>query len=228
MNTHVKIPATAETFAVAFVKLQSDIKPAIKDANNPAFRSKYADLGAVWEAIKEPLATHGFSVIQSPDFDGDSMWLKTTVLHVSGESMVGRYPLRPVKQDPQGFGSALTYARRYSISAMLGVIADDDDDGNSASGRGGNGSPTPPHSQRDVIHNSPTLHQDDDVTEGVKNWVEKEKHFLNNCVTVGDVTAWKELRAEELARLKRKALPAWSELMKWSEARIGNINLGGK
>jgi hypothetical protein len=227
MNTHVKPPAGAvETFATAFVKLQSDIRPAIKDANNPAFRSKYADLGAVWEAIKEPLSRHGFSVIQSPDFDGDSMWLRTTVLHVSGERMEGRYPLRPVKQDPQGFGSALTYARRYSLSAMLGVISEDDDDGNSASGR--HNAPSAPPSQRDVIHNSPTMAQDDDVTAGVKNWVEKEKHFLNNCVTVGDVTAWKELRADELARLKRKAMPAWSELMKWSEARIGNINLGGK
>jgi hypothetical protein len=125
------------TFAEAFVKLQADIRPAIKDATNPAFRSKYADLAAVWEAVKQPLAAHGFSVIQSPDFDGDAMWLKTTILHMSGERIEGRYPIRPVKNDPQGFGSAITYARRYSISAMLGVIADDDDDGNAASGLNG-------------------------------------------------------------------------------------------
>lgn len=230
MNTHVKPPAKespAETFAAAFVKLQSDIRPAIKDANNPAFRSKYADLGAVWEAIKEPLSRHGFSVIQSPDFDGDSMWLRTTVLHVSGERIEGRYPLRPVKQDPQGYGSALTYARRYSLSAMLGVISEEDDDGNSASGRGSNGSPAPPPTQRDAIHNSPTMAKDPDIEDGVRNWCDKEKHFLNNCITVGDVTQWQELRANELDRLKKKALPAWSDLTRYAEARITTINSKG-
>src|SRR5690242_18573476 len=127
MNKPVKASEIANsdpvaTFAEAFVKLQAAIRPAIKDANNPAFRSKYADLGAVWDAVKPALTENGFSVIQSPDFDGETMWLKTTILHVSGERIEGRYPLRPVKQDPQGFGSALTYARRYSLSAMLGVI----------------------------------------------------------------------------------------------------------
>lgn len=142
MNAPIK--AQPQTFAEAFLALQHSIKPAIKDATNPAFRSKYADLGAVWEAVKEPLHDAGFSVIQSPDFDGSDMWLKTTILHVSGEKMEGRYPIRPVKHDPQGVGSALTYARRYSISAMLGVIADDDDDGNAASNSNGKAaSPAP-------------------------------------------------------------------------------------
>ena len=135
MNAPVKTQPI--TFAEAFLSLQAAIKPAIKDANNPAFRSKYADLGAVWEAVKQPLQDSGFSVIQSPDFDDKDMWLKTTILHISGEKIEGRYPVRPSKQDPQGYGSALTYARRYSISAMLGVIADDDDDGNAASGVSG-------------------------------------------------------------------------------------------
>lgn len=133
MNAQVKTPPV--TFAEAFVKLQADIKPAIKDANNTAFRSKYADLGAVWDAVKGPLHDHGFAIIQSPDFDGSDMWLQTTIMHIGGEKISGRYPIRPTKHDPQGYGSALTYARRYSISAMLGVIADDDDDGNAASQR---------------------------------------------------------------------------------------------
>lgn len=135
MNAPVK--AQPKTFAEAFVDLQAAIRPAIKDANNPAFRSKYADLTAVWDAVKKPLADNGFSVIQSPDFDGETMWLKTTILHAGGDKMEGRYPIRPVKQDPQGFGSAITYARRYSLSAMLGVVADEDDDGNAASGVNG-------------------------------------------------------------------------------------------
>lgn len=222
MNTHVKPPAKesqVETFATAFVKLQAAIKPAIKDSINPAFRSKYADLGAVWDAVRQPLADHGFGVIQAPQFDGDTMWLETTLLHVSGAEKVSRYPLRPMKQDPQGYGSALSYARRYSLSSVLGVVADLDDDGNAASA-----SPARP-TQHDVIH-QPMKQVDEDIDEGVRNWCDKEKHFLNNCVTVADVTQWQELRANELDRLKRKAAPAWADLNKYAEARITTINKG--
>lgn len=140
MNAITK--AQPETFAEAFCKLQAQIKPAIKDATNPAFKSRYADLGAVWDAIKAPLQDAGFSIIQSPNFEGDQMWLETIIMHVNGEKITGRYPIKPVKADPQGVGSAITYARRYSISAMLGVIADEDDDGNAASA--GNGKPPAP------------------------------------------------------------------------------------
>lgn len=197
-----------DTFAQAFCKLQGALKPAIKDSTNPAFKSKYADLGAVWDAVRGPLAAHGFCIIQSPQFDADNIWLETTLLHTSGEKMVSRYPLRPTKQDPQGFGSALTYARRYCLSAMLGVVADLDDDGNAASEK-----PSNPH------------REDDDVTQGVKNWCAEQKTFLTNCETVAEVQEWEELRAEAMDRLKRKALPAWSDMRKFVEQRIGNINL---
>lgn len=211
-----------ETFAEAFVKLQAVIKPAIKDATNPAFRSKYADLGAVWEAVRHPLAAHGFGVIQAPQFEGDTMWLETTLIHVSGTEKVSRYPLRPTKLDPQGFGSAITYAKRYALSAMLGVVADEDDDGNAASAKPA----TAPQTQRDVIH-QPMKQPDEDIEDGVRNWCDKEKHFINNCVTVADVSQWAELRANELDRLKRKAPAAWSDLIKYSEARITTINSKG-
>ena len=221
MNAPVKNPPV--TFAEAFCKLQGSIRPAIKDATNPAFRSKYADLGAVWEAVRQPLTDNGFSIIQSTDFDNSDVWLKTTVLHTSGEKMEGRYPLRPTKNDPQGFGSALTYAKRYSIAAMLGVVADEDDDGNAASAKPSAAAPT----QRDAIH-APMQQEDADVTEGVKNFVLEMKKALDICKTVAAVTDWEDTNAPMLDRLKRKALPAWSELMKYKEARIGNINLTPK
>lgn len=238
MNTVTKIktedatPVRAETFAEAFLKLQSAIKPAIKDANNPAFRSKYADLGAVWEAIKQPLQDAGFSVIQSPDFEGDHMWLKTTILHVSGDKIEGRYPLRPSKPDPQGYGSALTYARRYSISAMLGVIADDDDDGNAASGlkttvTGGNGgTPSKPTAQ---------YPEDPDVTEGVKNWVNQQKHAIEKATRIPDLLMWldehggdwaKPASPSALDRLKRKAPEAFEDLKKYYQAKQNFISKG--
>ena len=218
--TASKADKAPETFAEAFVKLQAAIKPAIKDATNPAFRSKYADLGAVWEAVRQPLASHGFGVIQAPQFEGDTMWLETTLIHVSGTEKVSRYPLRPTKLDPQGFGSAITYAKRYALSAMLGVVADEDDDGNAASAKPAPARPT----QHDVIHQPM---QDPDIDEGVRNWCDKEKHFLNNCISVADVNQWEELRSAELDRLKRKALPAWSDLVKYSKSRIEAINKQG-
>lgn len=130
---------TPETFATAFLKMQAAVMPALKDKENPAFKnSKYADLGAVWEAVREALQTNGFIVIQTMNFDVADVWLETVIQHApTNEKITSRYPLRPTKNDPQGYGSAITYARRYCISAMLGVIPDDDD-GNAAS-RGGNG-----------------------------------------------------------------------------------------
>lgn len=180
MNAPVKNPPV--TFAEAFCKLQAEIKPAIKDATNPAFRSKYADLGAVWEAIKEPLHANGFSIIQSPDFEAGEMWLKTTILHTGGEKMEGRYPLRPIKQDPQGYGSALTYARRYSISAMVGVIADIDDDGNEASKFNGNGLAPPPV--------PPAQQPNGDIAPMARNWVNEQKEIISDCKTLPELTEW--------------------------------------
>jgi hypothetical protein len=79
-------------------------------------------------------------------------------------------------------------------------------------------------SQHDVIHQPM---QDPDIDEGVRNWCDKEKHFLNNCISVADVNQWEELRSAELDRLKRKALPAWSDLVKYSKSRIEAINKQG-
>jgi hypothetical protein len=129
--------------ATALAKAQAQIKSAMKDSVNPHFKSKYADLSAVWEACREPLTKNGLSVIQTTDFDSGEVWLRTVLLHSSGEQLEGRYPLRPIKQDPQGFGSAITYARRYCLAALVGVVADEDDDGNSASQRNGHYASTP-------------------------------------------------------------------------------------
>lgn len=84
-----------------------------------------------------------------------------------------------------------------------------------------------PTAQAKAMHGQNTMQADDDVSDGVKNWCEKEKAFLANCETVAEITEWEELRAPELDRLRRKALSAWSDLMRAKENRIGNINLQG-
>lgn len=132
MNTSEQI----NELAAALAKAQAAIQPASKDKTNPAFRSRYADLASVWDACRAALAENGLSVVQIPTDAGEGrIGLITTLLHSSGQWISGLLVLPLVKNDPQGAGSALTYARRYALSAMVGVVADEDDDGNSASGR---------------------------------------------------------------------------------------------
>jgi hypothetical protein len=117
--------------AKALSQAQSKIKGAKKDANNPFFKSKYADLESVWEACRGPLTENGLSVAQLPT---GQKGLLTILLHSSGEWIAGEMLLNPTKDDPQGLGSALTYGRRYSLAAITGVHQTDDD-GNAASGK---------------------------------------------------------------------------------------------
>lgn len=121
--------------AAALCKLQSALKPALKDSTNPFFRSKYADLNAVWDSCRDLLGNNGLSVVQTVDWQEAASGLKTTLLHNSGQWISGIQRLNPVKDDPQGIGSSITYARRYGLSAILGIVSDDDDDGNVASGK---------------------------------------------------------------------------------------------
>jgi hypothetical protein len=117
----------------ALAKAQAVIGVAIKQKDNPFFRSKYADLPAIWDVIREPLSRNGIAVIQAPQHDLEgNVYLETTIAHASGQWIRSSYPVTPVKPDPQGYASALTYARRYTLSAMCGVVQDDDD-GNAAS-----------------------------------------------------------------------------------------------
>lgn len=132
MNKSESIAALADALA----KAQGKIEGAIKDKTNPAFRSSYADLGAVWDAIRAPLSAHGLSVLQQLSTEENRVACTTLVLHASGEWIEFAPFVVPVsKQDAQGFGSAATYCRRYSLMAAVG-IAPIDDDGEGAVGRG--------------------------------------------------------------------------------------------
>ena len=120
--------------AAALALAQAEIVPAAKDRENPYFKSKYSTLESVWDVARAPLTKNGLSVVQLPRIlDDKSLALDTFLLHKSGQWMRGRYLINPVKPDPQGIGSAYSYARRYSLSAMVGIVSDEDDDGNAAS-----------------------------------------------------------------------------------------------
>lgn len=121
--------------AAALAKAQGQLKPAIKDSENPHFKSKYADLGAVWEACRKPLSDNGLSIVQMPTDSSEPgrVALTTMLLHTSGEYLISTCSTRLQQDSAQGVGSALTYLRRYALAAMVGIVADIDDDGNAAS-----------------------------------------------------------------------------------------------
>jgi hypothetical protein len=121
--------------SAALVKAQKQFGPALKSSTNPHFKSKYADLAACVEAVIEALNANGIALMQQTRDCPDGVTVETVFIHESGE-VISNGPLHvpAAKHDPQGYGSALTYARRYSLMAACG-IAPEDDDGNAASAR---------------------------------------------------------------------------------------------
>jgi len=124
MNTSEQI----NELAAALAKAQGMMDNAIMNRTNPHFKSKYADLAAIFVAARKPLSANGLAIVQTI---GDGV-LHTRLLHTSGQWIASEHPL-PTSGRPQEIGSALTYARRYSLSALIGIAADEDDDANAAS-----------------------------------------------------------------------------------------------
>ena len=119
--------------ASALVKAQKAFGPALKTATNPHFKSRYADLAACVEAVIEGLNSAGIALVQRTSLDDAGVTVETVFVHESGEMLeCGKLNVPAAKHDPQGYGSALTYARRYSLMAACG-IAPEDDDGNAGS-----------------------------------------------------------------------------------------------
>ena len=128
--------AEINELAEALAKAQGVISGAAKERINPFFKSSYADLTSVWDACREALSKNSLAVIQTTACTNGAVTLITTLAHSSGQWIRGTYPIDPVKDDPQGHGSALTYARRYSLASIVGVAPrSDDDDAEGASGR---------------------------------------------------------------------------------------------
>lgn len=127
-----KTETQPSSIAEALAAAQLEITDPAKDSVNPHFRSRYADLATVLKTVRPVLAKHGIALVQCTQVDGDRLVLVTRLMW-RGEEIESTYPVEPVKRDPQGYGSALTYARRYALQALVGVAADEDDDGNAAS-----------------------------------------------------------------------------------------------
>jgi hypothetical protein len=124
--------------APALVAAQAAFPSIVKDGKNPAFRSKYATLDGIMAAVRPALAANGLAVVQGaihPETDGPKLVglaVESVLVHTSGEWMATMVPVPVTKSDAHGLGSALSYGRRYGISALLALTTDEDDDGNAA------------------------------------------------------------------------------------------------
>lgn len=132
----MKTSDSIAALAPALLKAQREIKDVVKDGLNPHFKSKYATLDSVIGVCKEALNANGIVFLQGgEETNGETLSLVTRLLHESGEWIESTLAMKPVKPDPQGIGSCITYARRYALAAICGVTSEDDDDGNAASAR---------------------------------------------------------------------------------------------
>lgn len=125
-----------KSLALALCEAQKKMGLAKKTSENPFFKSKYADLASVWDAIRIPFTENGFSISQFTETKDNQACVSTLLLHVSGEWLKSELVLptirydkdkNPIPLDPQAFGSALSYARRYALAAICGVATEDDD-----------------------------------------------------------------------------------------------------
>ncbi len=123
--------------AKAMLKVQADLQPALKDRENTFSRSRYATLNSVMESCREALLTNGIWLTQYPvPAETGHLGLVTKLTHAESGQWQASLMVMPLpKADPQGYGSAQTYARRYALSALVGIVTEEDDDGELASGR---------------------------------------------------------------------------------------------
>lgn len=168
--------------ATAFIKAKRQFGPVLKAKNNPAFKSKYANLEACLDAVDDACLAAGIALYQETFEDATGVTVETVFLHESGESLrCGKLHVPAAKQDPQGYGSALTYARRYSILTACGIAAEDDD-GNAAS-----------QQRRQYQDQEPTRTHHDETRA---LWLREAVANINNAKTAGDL---KKIVADAIA-----------------------------
>lgn len=194
MQQSEQIDKLAEALAAA----QKEIGGAAKSSTNPHFRSKYADLSEVWATWQEVGPKNGLALMQVTAMDNGSPILVTQITHKSGQWVRGEYPLNPVKNDPQGLGACVTYARRYCLAAMVG-IAPEDDDGETASGRGQQAT-----AKVDAPKQTKTEQVKEQTKSGVDLWLEKARAHVSQMPDRIVLNNWLEEAATVKALDKMK------------------------
>ena len=179
--------------AAAIAKAQGQIKGASKDANNPFFKSKYADLASVWDACRAALSANGLAVIQSPSAEGTRVSVDTLLTHSSGQWMAGTVSVTAKEDTPQAIGSAITYLRRYALQSFVGV-SPEDDDANAASAKN--------HTAKAVPVMGP---------KGYADWLSDLDAVADEGINALQA-AWKKSKAEYRAHLTDTNNAGWDSI----------------
>lgn len=157
----IRTSETIINLSKALVETQKELKQPLKDAKNPFFKSEYVPLENVAEAITESATKHGLAFSQyATTTESGNVSVGTIVFHESGEYI--EFPpliLKPENTKPQSIGSAITYAKRYSLSAVFGITSDKDDDGNKANGNGEPQKQQQKRNQKQAPQNEPNVHE---------------------------------------------------------------------
>lgn len=216
-------PETAKIDA-ALAKAQAEITAAPKDKENPHFRSKYADLASVWSACRDALTKNGISVTQWPLHSSDNRLHIITRLACGGEWIKGRFSIPVGKQDAHGYGSATTYAKRFSLAAAVGVVADEDDDGNGAADKkGGNVEAMGTGKHRDDIGAGDSWREWALAPKGsdCEKWLKGVKTMMSAATSVEAIDDW--MRAAEAAKRIRALHDHHQERYDWLMGLINGV-----
>lgn len=221
---------TIGELAKALASAQGLIEGAKKDSENPFFKSKYADLASVRDACQSALSKNGLAVVQVPSTaigeHSTVISVETLLMHSSGEWILGDLSAIPVKEDPQGIGSCITYLRRYALAAFAGV-APEDDDGNAASG---------PSNGKPMQRNAPPPRQPS-TSQASTEITQLKAALVSTCKLLneaGDKPVWGAKRLDEFSiqELGKKAddleLEALRELLKKLSHKLDLVKKGAK
>ena len=183
----------------ALIKVQRSVNGAKPNKSNPHLKNKYADLASVWDTCRELLAENGLAVMhtfkESPS--AETVTCVATLLHESGEFMTSSLTMKPGKTTPQEMGSAITYARRYTLAALVGIVVDDDDDANAAS-RPAKVSSDPLKDKKDLIRQTLKVYKGDD-----------KQDIINECAAMEQQSGWTVKYADAIiAKLTKEPLTA--------------------
>jgi hypothetical protein len=173
---------TIGSLVLALSKAQGKFEGAAKSSDNPFFKSKYADLYECIEAAKPSLTENELAVIQTTDTDEKGIWVITTLGHSSGEWIRGRLLMKPKKDDDQGTGSSITYGRRYTFAAIVG-LAQKDDDGNASVNADGKASQD---------QKKPDTTTDRKALDGWLKWIDDHINIKGAGVAAGLEKGWKQ------------------------------------
>jgi hypothetical protein len=203
-STHHVFKANMKNIALAFIKAKRAFGPVLKTSTNPHFKSKFAALDACLEAVDDACLANGIALYQETFENDRGVTIETVFLHETGETLrCGKLSVPAAKNDPQGFGSALTYARRYSLLTACGIAAEDDD-GNAAGKKKGSAIPA-------SFKSSPTMGALDEVNPEDLVYLQELAMEIIGALREGEpIDAWKRLEKEKLDSDQKTAL--WSLL----------------